>query len=142
MRASFDIDEFLARPLTARVATAGPTIRPTWYLWEGGAFWILTGPWGKLADHVDADPRLAVSVDVCDIESGLVRLVVAQGDAEIRPFDVPRGRRKLSRYLGDDEGAWDPRFRAYLHDASATAVWVRMQPTSLRARDLSYAPSG
>src|SRR5215467_4198510 len=28
----FGVDEFLARPLTARVATNGPTVRPAWYL--------------------------------------------------------------------------------------------------------------
>ncbi|WP_026876841.1 pyridoxamine 5'-phosphate oxidase family protein [Jiangella gansuensis] len=53
-----DVDAFLARPLTARVATNGPTVRPAWYLWEDGAFWILTGPWARLADHVRADPAL------------------------------------------------------------------------------------
>jgi hypothetical protein len=45
----FDVDAFLAQPLTARVATSGPTVRPTWYLWEDGAFWILTGPWATRA---------------------------------------------------------------------------------------------
>ena len=31
----FDVDEFLAQPLVARVATNGPTVRPVWFLWEG-----------------------------------------------------------------------------------------------------------
>ena len=56
----FDVDAFLAQPLTARVATSGPTIRPTWYLWEDGAFWILTGPWARLPNRVRADPAIAV----------------------------------------------------------------------------------
>jgi hypothetical protein len=43
----FDVDAFLAQPLTARVTTNGPTVRPTWYLWEEGASWILTGPWPR-----------------------------------------------------------------------------------------------
>jgi len=29
---SFDVDRFLAQPLTARIATNGPTVRPTWRL--------------------------------------------------------------------------------------------------------------
>jgi len=62
--ADFDIDAFLAQPLTARVATNGPTVRPTWYLWEDQAFWILTGPWAKLLDRVRADPALALTVEV------------------------------------------------------------------------------
>jgi nitroimidazol reductase NimA-like FMN-containing flavoprotein (pyridoxamine 5'-phosphate oxidase superfamily) len=60
-RADFDIDAFLTQPLTARVATNGPTVRPTWYLWEDQAFWILSGPWAKLLDRVKADPHLAIT---------------------------------------------------------------------------------
>jgi hypothetical protein len=136
----FDIDEFLARPLTARVATNGPTVRPVWFLWEDGAFWILTGPWARLLSRVAADPALAVVVDECDLRTGRVRQVIARGHAEVRPFDVPRGRRKLARYLGPDEDRWDRRFLRYLRDdpADKGTVWLRLVPASLVARDLSY----
>lgn len=138
--ADFDIDTFLAQPLTARVATNGPTVRPTWYLWEEQAFWILTGPWAKLPGRVKADPALAITVDVCDTATGLVRQVIARGRAELLPFDIPRGRRKLSRYLGPDETRWDTRFRHYLHDdpTERGTVWLRLRPSSLTATDLSY----
>ncbi|MCT2593961.1 pyridoxamine 5'-phosphate oxidase family protein [Streptomyces sp. N2-109] len=137
---AFDVDTFLAAPLTARVATRGPTVRPTWYLWEDGAFWILTGPWARLPGHVRADPALALVVDVCEPATGLVRQVIAKGRAELRPFDIPRGRRKLSRYLGPDEGRWDRRFRDYLHDDPGTrgTLWLRLRPDTLSAVDLSY----
>lgn len=136
----FDVDVFLAQPLTARVATNGPTVRPTWFLWEDKAFWILTGPWARLLGRLQVDPAIALVVDVCDVTTGLVRQVIASGDAEILPFDVPRGRRKLVRYLGGDEAAWDPRFRAYLLDDPSVrgTVWLRLEPTSLIATDLSY----
>src|SRR4051812_13060153 len=42
----------LNQPLTARIATCGPTVRPVRFLWEDGAFWVLTGPWARLFDHV------------------------------------------------------------------------------------------
>ncbi|WP_255951054.1 pyridoxamine 5'-phosphate oxidase family protein [Streptomyces odontomachi] len=137
----FDVDAFLSQPLTARVATAGPTVRPTWFLWEDGAFWILTGPWARLPGHVRADPAIALVVDVCEVGTGLVRQVIARGRAEVLPFDVPRGRRKLSRYLGTDEAAWDARFRHYLLDdpAERGTVWLRLRPDSLVAKDLSYS---
>ncbi|SEG02716.1 Pyridoxamine 5'-phosphate oxidase [Saccharopolyspora kobensis] len=141
----FDVDGFLARPLTARVATSGPTVRPTWFLWEQQAFWILTGPWAKLPGRVRADPALALVVDECDLATGVVRQAIARGEAELVPFDVPRGRRKLSRYLGSDESRWDPRFRHYLHAPDSGAIWLRLRPVSLTARDLSYsvrAPTG
>ncbi|MEU4667088.1 pyridoxamine 5'-phosphate oxidase family protein [Amycolatopsis sp. NPDC023774] len=134
----FDVDEFLAQPLTARVATDGPTVRPTWYLWEEKAFWLLSGPWSRLPGRVCASPRLALTVDVCDLTTGLVRQVVASGPAEVMAFDVPRGRRKLVRYLGPDAQRWDPRFRAYLNETARGTVWVRLTAESLRAKDLSY----
>lgn len=136
----FDVDEFLAAPLTARVAAIGPTVRPTWYLWEDGAFWILTGPWARLAELVRRSPRIAVTVDVCDLETGLVRQVIARGEAESLPFDVARGHRLLSRYLGADETKWDERFRRYLHDDPEVkgTIWLRMVPARLIADDLSY----
>ncbi|MEV6142909.1 MULTISPECIES: pyridoxamine 5'-phosphate oxidase family protein [unclassified Streptomyces] len=137
----FDVEAFLAQPLTARVATAGPTVRSTWFLWEEGAFWILTGPWARLLSRVRTDPVIALVVDVCDVGTGLVRQVIARGQAEILPFDVPRGRRKLSRYLGADDAKWDNRFRHYLLDdpAEQGTVWLRLRPDSLVAKDLSYS---
>jgi hypothetical protein len=139
----FDVDTFLLQPLTARVATNGPTVRPTWYLWEDRAFWILSGPWAKLLGRVKEDPAVAITVDVCDTATGLVRQVIARGPAEVLPFDIPRGRRKLDRYLGPDEALWDARFHQYLHDDSTQrgTVWLRLRPVSLTATDLSYVPT-
>lgn len=135
----FDVDGFLAQPLTARVATNGPTVRPTWFLWDDGAFWILTGPWAKLLARVQADPALAIAVDVCDVATGLVRQVIARGRAEVLAFDVPRGRRMLGRYLGEDETRWDSRLRRYLLDdpVEAGTVWLRLRPDFFVAHDLS-----
>jgi hypothetical protein len=76
-------------------------------------------------------------VDVCELDTGVVQQVLASGDAELRPFDVARGRRKLVRYLGADEEGWDPRFREYLH-GEVGAVWVYLRPSRLVAHDLSY----
>ena len=111
---------------------ADHAIRPTWYLWEDEAFWLLTGPWAKLPSHVRADPAIALVVDVCDLATGLVRQVIARGRAELLPFDVARGRRKLSRYLGHDESRWDRRFQHYLLDDPAKGtVWLRLRPALL-----------
>lgn len=136
----FDVDAFLARPLLARVATNGPTVRPTWYLWEDRAFWVLTGPWAALPRRLRADPMLAVVVDQCELASGLVRQVIARGPGELVAFDRDRARRKLERYLGADDTSWDERFRRLLDEAPqrTDTHWLRVRPESLRARDLSY----
>lgn len=54
---SFDVDAFLARPLVAHLATAGPAVRPVWYLWEERAFWILTGSWSHVVEQLARDAR-------------------------------------------------------------------------------------
>ncbi len=137
---AFDVDAFLQQPLTALLATKGPTVRPVWFLWEDGVFWVLTGPWARLFDRVKNDPDVALVVDECDLATGLVRQVIARGPAELVPFDVPRGRRKLTRYLGVDESLWDERFVRYLYDdpGERGTVWLRLAPRSLRTQDLSY----
>ncbi|WP_017539965.1 pyridoxamine 5'-phosphate oxidase family protein [Nocardiopsis halophila] len=141
--APFDVDAFLARPLTARLATQGPTVRPVWYLWEEGAFWILTGPWARLPAHLRKDPAVAPVVDSCDLGTGEVRQVIAQGRAELLPFDAERGRRKLSRYLGPRAEDWDARFRHYLlaDPEEAGSRWVRIRPDRLVAKDLGFQPA-
>ena len=90
---------------------------------------------------VQTDPAIAIVVDVCDLATGLVRQVIARGRAELLPFDVVRGRRKLSRYLGQDETRWDRHFRHYLLDdpAEKGTAWLRLRPESLVASDLSYS---
>jgi Pyridoxamine 5'-phosphate oxidase len=100
LEAGFDLDAFLERPLVAHVAAAGPSVRPVWFLWEDGAFWWLTGGWARLPSILKADPSVALVVDTCDLESGTVHQLTAEGDAEIYQLDAGRARRMLQRYLG------------------------------------------
>jgi nitroimidazol reductase NimA-like FMN-containing flavoprotein (pyridoxamine 5'-phosphate oxidase superfamily) len=133
-----DVEAFLVRPLVARVAAAGPTVRPVWFVWEEGAFWWLTGSWSGLASVLAADPRVALVVDTCDLATGEVLQVTARGRAEVVPFDAERARRKLARYLGPPP--WAPRFEGTFSDGSVR--FVRLAPETLRARDLSFSPGG
>ena len=140
----FDVDEFLAQPLVARVATNGPTVRPVWFLWEDGAFWWLTGSWSRLAEHLRNDPTVALVIDTCDLITGQVRQVQAWGEAEVVSFDADRARRKLRRYLGDDPNRWDWDRFGVTEDGVAgsdQAAFVRLVPTRLVAHDLSFAPA-
>ncbi|MDQ3723519.1 MAG: pyridoxamine 5'-phosphate oxidase family protein [Actinomycetota bacterium] len=135
----FELDEFLGRPLVARVATLGrngPTVRPLWYLWEERSFWWLTGGWSKLGQLLAADPRVALVVDTCDLERGEVLQVTARGSARLQPFDADRARRWGQRYMGPDERHWS-RFQGGVFD-DPTTRFVVLKPTMLRARDLSY----
>lgn len=133
------VESFLARPLVARIAASGPTVRPVWFLWEEAAFWWLTGSYSALGKRLEDDPEVALVVDSCDLVTGEVLQVIARGRAEVVPLDAGRARRKLARYLGPDEGTWDARFTGTLDDPSSRLV--RLRPRSMRARDLSFAPS-
>lgn len=137
--AGFDLERFLARPLVARLATAGPTVRPIWYLWEEQAFWWLTGDWSSLTRMLADNAEVALVVDECDLQTGTVIQVICHGRAEVVPFDHGRARRKLRRYLGDDESSWDERFSKGTF-ANPSVRLVRLEPRSLIARDLSFRP--
>ena len=138
IEAGFALDAFLSQRLVARVAASGPSVRPVWYLWEERAFWWLTGGWSRLPALLARDPRIALVVDTCDLATGCVLQVLARGSAELLPFDVQRARRWGSRYLGPDERRWGRFADGVFHDASTR--FVRLAPTTLRARDLSYSP--
>jgi hypothetical protein len=133
----FDLDGLLGQPLVARVAAAGPSVRAVWFLWEDGAFWWLTGGWSRLPSILKAEPRVALVVDTCDVATGEVLEVTATGDAEIYQLDPERACRILQRYLGGDPSRWPQRFKHGTFHDPATRM-IRLEPTSLRARDLSY----
>lgn len=139
---SFDVDAFLHRPLVGRIATSGPRVLPVWYVWEEASFWVLTGPWSRLARSLGEDPAATMVVDSCDLVTGETLQVIATGTAEIVDFEVARGRRMLSRYLGPDIDGWDARFRAYVTEPIIEGtVWVRLRPDRVVARDQSFHPA-
>ncbi|MDA2803734.1 pyridoxamine 5'-phosphate oxidase family protein [Nocardiopsis suaedae] len=140
----FDVDAFLAHPLTARLATRGPTVRPVWYLWEDGAFWTITGPRARMPGLLRKDLAVALVVDSCDLRTGEVLQVTARGRAELLPFDAGRGARRLARCLGPDTERWDARFRDHLHgdpDELGT-LWARIRPDRSAAKDLGFEAGG
>ncbi|RII12403.1 Pyridoxamine 5'-phosphate oxidase [Streptomyces sp. YIM 130001] len=131
-----DVHEFLAQPLVARVAAAGPSVRPVWYLWEEGAFWWLTGSYSRLGRILESAPRVALVVDVCEPAAGRVLSVTCRGAAQVVPLERARAERKLGRYLGP-RSRWPARFTAALDDPATRMV--RLEPASPpKLRDLSW----
>lgn len=137
---SVDVDELLAQPLFAHLATAsdeGPRESPVWFLWEGGAIWIIGS---RRADSFPArlkrDPACAIGIVDFDRKRGIIHHVGMRGQATIEPFDPQRARRLLARYLGDRSDTWDRRFRETLSDPDN--ILVRFVPETVVARDQSY----
>ncbi len=81
-------------------------------------------------------------IDDCDLATGEVRQVTARGDAEVVPFEPELARRKLARYLGEDEAAWDARFRVErLSEPEHATRLIRLVPEHMAAQDPSFIPS-
>ncbi|WP_067598532.1 pyridoxamine 5'-phosphate oxidase family protein [Nocardiopsis listeri] len=133
----FDVDSFLARPLVARVATTNasgaPTVRPVWFLWEEGVLRWITGEYSVMVKHLERDPRTAVVIDTCDLRRQEYLQVIMRGRAEVVPFDRALARRKLRRYLGEEESTWHPDFQHFADDARL----VRLVPERTVVKDLS-----
>ena len=142
---SVDLEEFLARPLFAHLATAsehGPRESPVWFLWEDHAVWIIgSRERDTFPARLEADARCAVGIVDFERASGLVQHVGMRGRATVEAFDGNRARRLLKRYLGQDERTWDQRFTMTVTRPSAEqAVLLRFVPETVVARDVSYAP--
>ncbi len=83
------IDAFLAEPHLCHFATVdakgNPRVRPLWYLWREGGFWLTTR---REARHTGRDlahqPRVAISVAS---EDRPYKAVVVHGTPEILPKD-------------------------------------------------------
>jgi nitroimidazol reductase NimA-like FMN-containing flavoprotein (pyridoxamine 5'-phosphate oxidase superfamily) len=135
-----DLDDLLARPLFAHLATAsedGPRDSPVWFLWESQAIWIIgSRRTDTFPTRVERDPRCAVGIVHFDRERGLVHHVGMRGRAKIEPFDPQRAERLLSRYLTGSSDTWDPRFRDTLADPDN--LFVRFDPETVVTRDVSY----
>jgi hypothetical protein len=61
-----ELDAFLARERTCRVATAGPSgphVTPLWYVWDGTALWMTSLVKSQRWTDLHRDPRVAVLVD-------------------------------------------------------------------------------
>jgi hypothetical protein len=142
MDRDFDIESFLQKPLFAHLATMssdGPRESPVWYLWEAGALWLIGNNRDSFPKRIRIEPRCAVGIVEFDLQHGLLRHVGMRGIGTIEALDPGRLHRLLSRYLGPDESAWNQRFRSTVIDH--LELMVRIEPTSVVARDQSYFSS-
>ena len=138
----FDLDAFLAQPLMAHLATAseaGPRDSPVWYLWEDGAIWLVGNTRDTFPTRIERDARCAVGIVEFDLARGLLRHVGIRGVGAVERLDHDRVKRLLRRYLGADEAGWNRDFKASVIDR--LELMVRIQPTSIVARDQSYFSS-
>jgi len=137
------LKDVLARPLFAHLATAsehGPRESPVWFLWEGGAIWIIgNNQTDSFPGRIATEPRCALGIVDFDVSTGLVQHVGFRGHARLEPHDSERMKRVFSRYMGEPE-RWDHRFVKILNDPDY--IFVRIEPDTVVVRDQSYSVDG
>src|SRR5271157_2694535 len=104
-----EIEEFLAGPMVARIATIDengvPYVTPVWQEWDGEAFWIVPRERSAWVAHIKKNPNVGIS---CAQDSGTYKRVTAQGKAEIVFGPAPMqgqcldvANRMALRFLGE-----------------------------------------
>jgi hypothetical protein len=63
----------------------------------------------------------------------------------VTPYDIPRARRMLERYLGPDESTWSSSptdYPGFLRDGGPPgAVWLKIKPRKFVTYNFSYTNS-
>jgi hypothetical protein len=134
----FDLDEFLAQPLMANLASSSPSgacDSPLWFLWEEGCIWLIGTSSDSFPKRIASDERCAIGIVEFSLSSGILRHVGMRGTATIASMDRERLHRLLKRYLGREDG-WNPTFRRRVIDG--LDLMIRFVPESVVMRDQSY----
>lgn len=132
------MEETLAQPVLARLATANPRslqphVVPVWFWWDGEAIWISAFNSTRKVKDLLKNPRCAVLVEPKDETPGL-RGILFEGQAELITQPDPRVAQMAAiiyeRYVGA-EGMEDPEVQSWLADAENTLVYLK--PEKIKA---------
>ena len=82
-----EIDDFLNKPLLARLATADPEklqphVVPVWYGWDGQSLWISAFRSTRKVKELIKNPRCSIVIDVDDASGG-IRAVLMEGTVQL-----------------------------------------------------------
>ncbi|QDI90900.1 pyridoxamine 5'-phosphate oxidase family protein [Salicibibacter halophilus] len=138
---SFNLDEFLQKPLFAHLSTVTkdnhPRESPVWFYWENECIWIIGTSSDSFPGRIKENAECAIGIIDFEHTTGKVFHAGFRGYATIEPFDKGIAERLLSRYLGSEEESWDSRFR----DLDDSNILVRFVPETVVVRDQSYVPN-
>ncbi|MEM0350192.1 MAG: pyridoxamine 5'-phosphate oxidase family protein [Archaeoglobaceae archaeon] len=106
-----EIQEFLSKPLIARIATVGkdltPNVHPVWFLYDGEFIYISTGKFSAKVRNIIRNPKVAVVVDVSEKEGN--KGVIIRGTAEIVESEE-LSRKVLLKYLSPEDPEFQRKF--------------------------------
>jgi len=144
-----EVDAFLSKERTCRLATLGPEgphVSPVWFTWTGGALWIYSLTRSQRWADLQRDPRVAAVIDGgehyaelhgVEIEgvAAVVGPVPRTGDADPQTPELAEPERLMAgKYFEAAEMTHDGRH-----------AWLRITPakiTSWDFRKLATLPAG
>lgn len=125
-----ELDQFLAEPNIAVVATSGPTGKPhampIWYAWRDGKVLFHTGGESKKARNLRANTRVSIVVDT---KVAPYKVVVIEGRASELPGDPALAREVAIHYLGERAG------ERYAAQSGEPGTLVAVTPTKVISWD-------
>ncbi len=135
-----ELEEFLSKPILARIATVGknctPHIAPVWFIYDNGAIMIGTLKKTKKIRNIKNNPAVAVAIDtiVGESVSGGAKGAIFQGKAELVEKDTLETIQKLCiKYLGSLD---HPIAEQLLHDRGPSVV-IKLKPQKIISWDSS-----
>ncbi|MCT8140315.1 pyridoxamine 5'-phosphate oxidase family protein [Anaerobacillus sp. CMMVII] len=140
-RRSFDLEQFLSKPLVAHLSTLVeefPRDSPVWFYWKDNEIWIIGTSSDTFPDRVKNNPNCAIGIVDFNPDTGLFLHAGFRGRAKVIPFNKLIANQLLSRYLGPDFEKWDPRFKGL----DNSNVLICFEPETVVVRDQSYLTSG
>jgi PPOX class probable F420-dependent enzyme len=129
------LDEFLALPHLARMATTNPdTLQPhavpVWYGWDGKSIWISSYRSTRKICDLQKNPRISIVID--SAEGNQTGAVILEGEAELvtGPADFLRTQITwvYTRYLGP-EGVLAPDPQSWI--ASPENLLIKLTPAKI-----------
>lgn len=116
------MNNFLAKPLIARMATANPNCQPhvvpVWFGWDGKSIWISAFASTRKVKELLQNPKISVVVDIAE-ENGNTQGVLLEGKAVIikEPRELVQRQSCwiYTRYLGE-EGVQGKEPQSWIHD--------------------------
>ena len=104
-----EIDQLLAMPIIARLATVKPDgtpyIAPVWEYWDGESMFIIPRGKSKFVEYIKANPRVAISC-ADDIKADHSRVLlegtieIVEGPVRMEGFGLEIGRAGATLTLG------------------------------------------
>ncbi len=129
-----EMDEFLAEARVAVLATVDargdPRAVPIWYIYEDGAFHVISGAGASKTRSVRRSGRATICVED---RTRPYRVVLARGGADVVQDGVREWAYRIARhYLGPEEG--DPEAESWLRYPT---VVLRLTPDHVTSWDYS-----